>query len=51
MTAIQTHFSKALIFALAGALMAHGATLSGTVSGGKGAAVSLRCFIRPRATG
>jgi plastocyanin len=39
MTAIQTHFSKALIFALAGALMAHGATLSGTVSGGKGAAV------------
>ena len=39
MSAIQTHFSKALIFALAGALMAHGATLSGTVSGGKGVAV------------
>ena len=38
MTAIQTHFSKALIFALAGALAAHGATLSGTITGGKGAA-------------
>ncbi|HMD48620.1 MAG TPA: carboxypeptidase regulatory-like domain-containing protein [Bryobacteraceae bacterium] len=39
MTAIQNHFSKAAILALAGVLMAHGATLSGTVSGGKGVAV------------
>ena len=39
MTAIQKHFSKALILALAGGLVAHGATLSGTVTGGKGAAV------------
>lgn len=39
MTAIQNYFSKALILALAGGLVAHGATVSGTVSGGKGVAV------------
>lgn len=39
MTAIQGHVSKALILTLAGALMAQGATVSGTVSGGKGVAV------------
>ena len=39
MTAIRTHFSKALIVALAGGLAAYGATLSGTITGGKGAAV------------
>lgn len=39
MTAIETNLSRVLIFALAGGLLAHGATLSGTISGGKGAAV------------
>lgn len=39
MTAIHTNLSKALILALAGGLAAYGATLSGTVTGGKGAAV------------
>jgi plastocyanin len=39
MTAIQRHFSKALILALAGGLASYGATLSGTITGGKGAAV------------
>jgi len=39
MTAIQTHLSKALILALAGGLASYGATLSGTITGGKGAAV------------
>jgi len=39
MTEIQTHFSKTLILALAGGLVAQGAVLSGKISGGKGAAV------------
>jgi len=39
MTAIQTHLSKALILALAGGLASYGATLSGTITGGKGSAV------------
>jgi plastocyanin len=39
MTAIRTHFPKALVVALAGGLAAYGATLSGTITGGKGAAV------------
>ncbi len=40
MTAIQAHFSKALILALAGALAAYGATAERNRSrGGKGAAV------------
>jgi plastocyanin len=39
MTALQTYFSRALPLALAGGLAAYGATLSGTVTGGKGAAV------------
>lgn len=39
MTAFLTHFSKALVFALAGALAANGGTLSGTITGGKGVAV------------
>ena len=39
MTAIQTQFLKALILALAGGLASYGATLTGTVTGGKGVAV------------
>ena len=39
MTKIQTHFSKTLILALAGGLVAQGAVLSGKINGGKGAAV------------
>lgn len=39
MTVIRTHVLKALILALAGGLAAHGATVSGTITGGKGAAV------------
>lgn len=39
MTSIQAHFSKALILALAGGFASYGATLSGTITGGKGAAV------------
>ena len=39
MTAIRIHLSMALILALAEGLASYGATLSGTITGGKGAAV------------
>jgi len=39
MTANQTHFSRALVLALAGGVAAYGGAISGKVTGGKGAAV------------
>jgi plastocyanin len=39
MNSTQTHFSRALILALAGGIAAYGGAVSGKITGGKGAAV------------